>query len=69
MGAGRRRFFGAFFLALGIVLLLPATTSVASLAQGADIAIAPIGVIVLAVATAGGVAASIGGLRWLLGLE
>ncbi|MGD9980277.1 MAG: hypothetical protein AB7H66_15885 [Hyphomonadaceae bacterium] len=70
VGSGRSRLFGAFFLALGIALLLPAIVCGALLIQGASLAIvAPLEPIVLIVSTIGGLAASVGGLRSLLGMK
>lgn len=68
MGSGRRRFFGAFFVLLGVVLLLPTISFVVLLIQGASMAIVtPVGPIVLAISAIGGVAATGGGLLWLFG--
>jgi len=70
VGSSRSRLFGAFFLALGIVLLLPAIMCGVLFLEGASIAVvAPLGPIALVVSIIGGVAASVGGLRWLLGMK
>jgi hypothetical protein len=70
MGSGRRRFFGAFFVLLGGVLLSPAISFAGSLAQGGSTRdVTPVFLVVLAISAIGGLAAAVGGLLWLFGVK
>jgi hypothetical protein len=70
MGSGRRRFFGTFFVLLGVVLLLPVMSFTGSLMEGESTGdVTPVFLVVLTISAIGGLAAAVGGLLWLFGVK
>ena len=69
MGQTRKRFYGAFFLAFGLMLTLPDLSLLDQWRHGQAIQLSFVSWIGVAVCSIGAAAAIGGGARWLLGFK